>query len=227
MIGVGDVMPVAPKKLGGGGSLLKTLFLAICYVALVPAVCAVSLMVAAAYFPGPTRALLGPALENLGFTPQAARDSLEQAVSEASGKVNVIDDRLSKVEKNVLDLSQRITEAGQSQPQNESLMKAAVSGVVEESRARDRCLSALAAVSVSRSELLAGNWEVARREVALAQRILGTGDQAGGSPATAEIQDALAKASNALGSRGASASDWLSLAWHLLVEAAVSGEATP
>jgi len=211
---VGDILPATPKRVGRGSSVIKVFLLAVLYLILVPAVCAVSLMVAAAYFPGPTKAVLGPAFKELGLTVQGTNEtSLGQAVTDVSQTVASMGERLAKVEKDLLALSQQ-TSATIPQAGGEA------SQAIRDSRERDKILIALSAVSVSRTELLAGNWEVAARELGIARQTLeGTGDN-GSSPALAEAKDALSRASEALASRGVSAADRLSLAWHLLVEAA-------
>ena len=220
---MGDILPATPKRSERGLSAVKVFLLAVLYLILVPAVCAVSLMVAAAYFPGPTKALLGPAFRNLDLTEQTSDGtSLDQGVTDVSQRVAAMDERLSKVETDLLALSQQASAAaptavGGEQAQSEVSQ---VSQALEKSRDRDKVLIALAAVSVSRTELLAGNWEVAARELGIAWQALEGTNDAGSPEALSEVKDALLKASEALASRGVSAADRLSLVWHLLVEAA-------
>ncbi len=227
---MGDLVPAKVRPAGTGGKLVKSLVLAACYIALVPVVAAFGLLGAATYFPGPTKSLLGPALRAL--LPDSAPAETAKA-DEALVKTAAVEGRLAKLESDIAALvarsatpapaaGQKPAEAGPVNSEVESQIRTAIAPARKESADRDKLLAAISSLTLARAELLSGNREVAQREVALAQKALGLPGAIPPAAVHSDLSDALAKAADALSRGSASASDWLSLAWHSLADALIA-----
>jgi len=226
---VGDIAPKV-RPTGSGYGLFRNLVLALVYLALVPVVAAAGISLGAQYFPGPTRALLGPALESLVVTQEI--DGAAKA-EEALAKVTVAEDRLAKIEQDVLALIGKSSEtpvtpeqpggqAAPSQGEEETVdYEGLLAPVRTEAATRDRTLAALTAMTLARAEFLAGNRAVALRELTLAQQCLAA-EAGSAAPVTPEIRKALTDALDALQRNSSTAGDYLSLAWHMLADALLS-----
>jgi len=226
---VGDLGPAKVQPVRAGGTQLRTLVAALCYVLLIPAVSVMALLGAVAYFPGPTKAVLGPALR--AIASEAGEDGADNEASQALARVSGAENRLSKLEADIAALAAKATEpAGPALKPDDSQVKALIEPVRKEAHEKDGLLAALSALTLARAELLSGNREVALREMRFAQDLLGgsVGVASGGMPAG--LAEALAKGSDALLKGSGTAGDWLSLAWHTLAEALVAAQpeaATP
>lgn len=230
--GVRSVGDIAPKvrPTGSGYGLFRNLALALVYLALVPLVAAAGISLGAQYFPGPTRALLGPALESLVEAPEIEGTAKAE---EALAKVAVAEGRLAKIEEDLLALISRPNEtpvtpadpegpAAPPEAEEETVdYEGLLAPVRAEAATRDKTLAALTAMTLARAELLAGNRAVALRELTLAQQCLAaeTGSVA---PVAPQIEKALSDALDALQRNSSTAGDYLSLAWHMLADALLS-----
>lgn len=92
-----------------------------------------------------------------------------------------------------------------------------------EQHLRPEKIHALSSLTPARAELLAGNREVALREVRLAQAALTWPGGRTQSRVPVGLSDALAKGEDALSRGSGAAADWLSLAWHQLADAILAG----
>ncbi|MEX0973956.1 MAG: hypothetical protein WD024_01205 [Bacillota bacterium] len=223
---MGEILPAKVRPAGAGSGLLRSLIMAAVYIALIPLVAALGLVGAATYFPGPTRALMGPALARL-LSDWAPLETGK--AEEALAKSLEAESRLSKIEEDIAGLvvkaagetpvDQEPSGATEQPEQVETQIAAALAPVRKETAGRDRMLAGLSALTLARSELLAGNREVAQRELGLAQTALASegGTAAPGVPA--DLLETLGKASDALSRGSSTAGDWLSLAWHTLADA--------
>jgi hypothetical protein len=209
--------------------------MALAYVALVPAVCVLALIGAAAYFPGPTRTLLGPTFRSLGLVPEEGAGA---GAAEALARTSAAEARLGKIEADIAAVAKRIeqkpeeqtaSKEGQASTQDESRILAALMPAREEALRRDRLLAALSCLTLAKAELLAGNREVALRDAQLAQGILGQSGRADAGGEPAGLGELLSKSVDSLSRGSSTAAEWLSLAWHELAEALVAapGGGTP
>ena len=223
---MGEILPAKVRPAGAGAALLKSLALAVVYIALIPLVAALGLVGAATYFPGPTRALLGPAV--VALLPEYAPPETAKA-EEALAKSLAVESRLSKIEEDIAGLvakaavetpaGQEPSEATEQPAQVETQIAAALAPVRKETAGRDRMLAGLSALTLARSELLAGNREVAQRELGLAQMALAPQGETALPGLPTDLLDTMGKAADALSRGSSTAGDWLSLAWHTLADA--------
>ncbi len=223
---MGDMVPANARPAGSGYRPIWSLVIAAVYLLLVPVIAAVGLSLGATYFPGPTRALLGPALEALVEEPAS---QVAGMVREALDRSAAAEERLSKLEQDIATLVEQgreVTEPpSQGTPEGgvtEAQVGAAITPVVRQSAGRDRMLAGLTALTLARAEFLAGNRAVAARELTLAQECLTVNAGEGSVEIPEPVRDALSKAVDAVQRGASTAGDYLSLAWHLLADALLS-----
>lgn len=216
-------MPAKIRPAGSGYGLVKNLALAALYLALVPVVAAIGISLGATYFPGPTRALLGPALESLVEIPASGEAEKAQ---EALDRTAAAEDRLAKIEQDIAALLERDNPGEQPAPggtdeatEAGDEIEALLTPLRKEAAGRDRMLAGLTALTLARAELLAGNRAVAARELTLAQECLAAKADDGAVEIPAQLREALGAAIDAMQRGSMIAGDYLSLAWHLLVDA--------
>lgn len=221
-----DMVPANARPAGYGHRPIWSLVIAAVYLLLVPVIAAVGLSLGATYFPGPTRALLGPALEALVGRAAPGEDGM---IQEALNRTAVAEERLSKIERDIAALAERAAEAAEQPSQGasesrvtEAHIAAAIAPTASQAAGRDRMLAGLTALTLARAEFLAGNRAVVERELKLAQECLALNAGEGSVETPEPVRDALGKALDAVQRGASTAGDYLSLAWHLLADALLS-----
>ncbi len=201
---MGVPVPVEPQVRGPGLRILKTMGMAALYVLLIPLTSLAFLWCAVTYFPGPFKAVLGPVIDALAEPSEASQEN------DTIDAIDAVDRRLAKLEGDLALLAEQIEKGpGASISPEEGDGQGA--HLLD---AKSPLLAALAELTMARVEYLWENRNLALREVKLALDML--------PPQSSEdLLAAVRKAAEELARGSPAAGDWLSVAWHLAVEAVI------